>query len=181
MPHPPSCCLARGGYCDRCRLLVGLDGLRVIAVERDDAGGLAVMAESESDVVVCPDVRGRRPPSWPGRGRYGRRAVGGPAGADCVAQAVPSCSKPVCPTCSFVEQAGPIASPRRLLTVRACLLGTQQIRRGHASVAGVLSRFDGVRNLGVDEHVWHPHVQPSRSRTADVAEGADRYGRPQLR
>lgn len=46
MPEPTLCCRARGGYCDRCDLLVGLDGLHVIGVERDDGGRLVVEVES---------------------------------------------------------------------------------------------------------------------------------------
>ncbi|WP_425460100.1 ISL3 family transposase [Humibacillus xanthopallidus] len=77
-----------------------------------------------------------------------------------------------------------MARPRGLLTVRACWWAIEQIRREHASVAGVArqlacswktvwrsirpllealdadpARFDGVATLGVDEHVWH-HVSP---------------------
>jgi hypothetical protein len=42
MPEPRSCCGALGGYCARCDLLVGLEGPHVIAVDRDDGGGLRV-------------------------------------------------------------------------------------------------------------------------------------------
>jgi transposase len=30
MPEPTSCCRVGGGYCDRCDLLVGLEGLHVM-------------------------------------------------------------------------------------------------------------------------------------------------------
>ena len=43
-----------GGYCERCDLLVGLDGLHVIGVERDDGGRLVVEVESEPTVMGCP-------------------------------------------------------------------------------------------------------------------------------
>ncbi len=39
MPEPTVCCRAASGYCERCDLLVGLAGLHVVAVERDDGGG----------------------------------------------------------------------------------------------------------------------------------------------
>ena len=42
-----------GGYCDRCDLLVGLDGLRVIDVARDDHDALTVTVESEPSVTGC--------------------------------------------------------------------------------------------------------------------------------
>jgi len=53
MPEPTSCCPVLGGYCDRCDLLVGLEGLRVIAVERDEGGALTVSVESEPAVMGC--------------------------------------------------------------------------------------------------------------------------------
>jgi transposase len=49
-----SCCRALGCYCDRCDLLVGLDGLRVTAVERDDGGALTVTVESAMEPMGCP-------------------------------------------------------------------------------------------------------------------------------
>lgn len=39
MPEPTSCCAVLGGYCDRCDLLVGLDGLRVVGVDRARGAG----------------------------------------------------------------------------------------------------------------------------------------------
>jgi transposase len=87
-----------------------------------------------------------------------------------------------CPVVTFVEQDETVAVPRAKLTSRACRWAIEQIRREHASVNGVRrqlgtswstvwtsiepilaaaaadeSRFEGVRILGVDEHVWH-HV-----------------------
>jgi hypothetical protein len=38
MPDLTSCCRVHGGYCQRCDVLVGLVGLHVIGVERDDTG-----------------------------------------------------------------------------------------------------------------------------------------------
>ena len=45
MDDPTACCPG-GGYCDRCDLIVGVDGLHVTAVERDGCGGLVVTVES---------------------------------------------------------------------------------------------------------------------------------------
>jgi len=52
--EPTLCCRARGGYCDRCDLLVGLGGLHVIGVDRDDGGALTVTVESAAEVMGCP-------------------------------------------------------------------------------------------------------------------------------
>jgi transposase len=92
------------------------------------------------------------------------------------------CTEPACAGGSFTEQHPGLAGPRALLTVRACWWAIGQIRREHASVAGIArqlgttwrtvwrsirplleamaadeTRFEGVSTLGVDEHVWH-HV-----------------------
>ncbi len=53
MGEPTSCWLSSGGYCDRCDVLVGLDGLRVVGVDRDDGGALTVTVESEPSVMGC--------------------------------------------------------------------------------------------------------------------------------
>jgi transposase len=56
LSEPTACCAARchhdSPYCTRCDLLVGLDGLHVIAVELDSAGGLlTVRVESAPQVM----------------------------------------------------------------------------------------------------------------------------------
>jgi transposase len=92
------------------------------------------------------------------------------------------CVEPKCRAGGWSEQHDGLARPRALLTVRACWWPIAQIRREHASVAGLArqlgtswrtvwrsikplldqmaadpTRFDNVEVLGVDEHVWH-HV-----------------------
>ena len=182
MPEPTLCCRARGGYCDRCDLLVGLDGLHVIGVERDEGGGLRVTVESARTVMGCPacgvvaSSHGRRTvrlvdaPSFgrPVQLRWRKRTW--------------ECPEPSCPIGTFTEQDETIAKPRAMLTVRACRWAVDQLRREHASIAGLArqlattwrtlwrsvgpilqaaaddeSRFAGVTTLGVDEHLWH-HV-----------------------
>jgi len=169
-------------YCDRCDLLVGLDCLHVIGVERDEGGGLRVTVESARTVMGCPacgvvaSSHGRRTvrlvdaPSFgrPVELRWRKRTW--------------ECPEPSCPVGVFTEQDERIAEPRAMLTARACAWAVHQIRREHASVSGVArqlgtawktvwssikpilqaaakdeSRFVGVTTLGVDEHIWH-HV-----------------------
>jgi transposase len=92
------------------------------------------------------------------------------------------CAEPRCPARSWTEQHENVARPRALLTTRACWWAVGQLRREHASVAGIArqlgtswrtvwravapllaemaadeARFADVTSLGVDEHVWH-HV-----------------------
>ena len=182
MPEPTLCCRAGGGYCDRCDLLVGLDGLHMIAVERDGSDRLVVTVESEPQVMGCRScavIAG-------GHGRVDVRLVDAPAFGRPVRIIWRKrrwlCREPVCEVGSFVEQDEAVAAPRALLTTRACRWAIEQIRREHASVNGVrrqlgtgwatvwesikpllaaadadATRFEGVAILGVDEHVWH-HV-----------------------
>jgi transposase len=178
----PTCCRLRGGYCDRCDLLVGLQGLRVIAVERDDGGALTVTVESAPQPMGCPTCG----VVAHGHGRRWVRLVDAPSAGRPVTVVWRKrrwvCPEPACPTGSFVEQDEKLARPRALLTARACRWAIEQLRREHGSVAGLArqlgttwrtvwtsiepllraadadpARFEGVDRLGVDEHVWH-HV-----------------------
>jgi len=190
MCEPTSCCRPGGvsaptSYCDRCDLLVGLDGLHVLAVDVDDGPAghrLTVTVESPPGPMGCPVCgvvavsHGRRvvtlvdAPSFgrPVRVRWRKRTW--------------LCPEPSCGTGVFTEQDEAIAAPRALLSMRACWWAIGQLRREHASVLGLArqlgttwrtvwrsikplleamaadpARFDGVTDLGVDEHVWH-HV-----------------------
>ncbi len=182
MSEPTLCCRARGGYCDRCDLLVGLGGLHVIGVDRDDGGALTVTVESAAEVMGCPmcGVLAHA------HGRVEVHLVDAPAMGAPV-RIVWRKRRWVCPDghCkvrSFVEQDEAVAARRARLTTRAARWAIEQIRREHASVNGIRrqlgcgwrtvwdairpilakadkdpSRFEGVTILGVDEHVWH-HV-----------------------
>jgi transposase len=171
------------GYCVNCDLLVGLPGLRVVAVERTRRGdGLVVTVESPPSLMGCPGcgvvVR-----------IHGRRTVE-MVDAPCFGRPVKlrwrkrtwSCPDPACPVGTFTEQNDDVAAPRALLTARACRWAIEQIRYEHASISGLArqlgttwrtvwrslrpilaraaddeTRFAGVARLGVDEHIWH-HV-----------------------
>jgi transposase len=176
---------AAGIYCANCDALVGLPGVHVIAVERVQARrgeGLVVTVESAPTVMGCP-VCGAVARS------HGRRVVE-LIDSPCFGRPVTvrwrkrtwTCPDPACPSGTFTEQDEQIAPRRGLLTTRACRWAIEQLRREHASAAGLArrlgttwrtvwrsiqptlaraardeSRFAGVRQLGVDEHVWH-HV-----------------------
>lgn len=187
MSEPTACAAARRHhdcrYCSRCELLVGLDGLRVIAVDRDEeAGGLRIVVESPPEPMGC---RACGVIAY----SHGRRDVA-LVDAPCFDRPVRlvwrkrtwRCDAAPCPTGVFTEQDERVARPRALLTTRACWWAINQIRREHAAVSGIArqlgttwntvwasirpllqamaddeSRFTGVSRLGVDEHVWH-HV-----------------------
>ena len=182
MPEPMSCCPGVDGYCDRCDLLVGLNGLHVVAVEGDPGGGLTITVESAREPMGCRSCGVLAH----AHGRVEVRLVDAPAMGRPVRIIWRKrrwvCPDPGCPVGSFVEQDVRIAAPRAKLTTRACRWSIEQIRREHASVNGVRrqlgtgwrtvwesikpllakadqdqARFEGVAILGVDEHVWH-HV-----------------------
>lgn len=171
----------RDTYCSRCDLLVGLNGLRVIGVDRGGAG-LTVRVESPPGPTGCR-LCGVVATS---RGRREVRLVDLP----CFDRPVTliwrkrswRCLEPACEVKSFTEQNETVAAPRALLTTRACWWAVAQIRRENASVSGIArqlgtswntvwssvrpllqamaddpARFEGVSSLGVDEHIWH-HV-----------------------
>jgi len=179
-------CVRRGGgagYCERCDLLVGLDGLRVIAVETGE-GLLTVTVESPSRVMGCPACgvvahsHGRRDVTLIDAPCFGRpvRLIW--------RKRTWRCADPDCEKRAFAETDAGVAGPRALLTTRAAWWAVRQLRREHASILGLSrqlgttwntvwtsvrplleamaddeSRFAGVERLGVDEHIWH-HVSP---------------------
>ncbi len=178
-------CHAHGLYCDNCDLLVGLPGLHVVGVERDP-GGVQVTVESAPVVMGCPSC-GVVASS---HGRRTVRLVDVPCfGAPTLVwwrKRTWSCPEPSCATGVFTEQDEHIAKPRAMLTARACRWVVEQVRREHASIAGLArqlgttwrtvwtsiapilakaaadeTRFAGVTTLGVDEHLWH-HVSPRK-------------------
>ena len=137
MPDSTSCCRAGGGYCQRCDLLLGLPGLHVVGVQRDDAG-LRVEVES-----VRPEVMG-----CPACGviahAHGRQRVE-LIDAPCFTAPVKLwwrkrrwlCPEPMCPVNSFMEQDPDVARPRALLTSRATSWAIGQMWRENASVQGM--------------------------------------------
>ena len=176
MDEPTSCCRSDGGYCDHCNLLVGLAGLRVIGVDRDDSGALSVTVESAPSVMGCRTcgvvavARGRREVSL--------------VDVPCAGRAVRlpwrkrtwRCPEPACPVGAFTEIDDTIARPRALLSARAAWWALGQLHRENASVAGLArqlgttwrtvwravkplleamaadpARFDNVTTLGVDD------------------------------
>ena len=213
MTEPTLCCrgvcVGGHGYCANCDLLVGLDGLHVVRVDRDNGKALVVTLESGLEPVGCPTCgviahsHGRRVvelvdiPCFgrPTRIRWLKRRW--------------ACPEPICPVGTFTEQNEQLARPRALLTTRACWWAVGQLRHEHASVAGIArqlgttwrtvwrsiqpllesmaadeSRFEGVRTLGVDEHVWH-HVSVAergpKELTGMVDLTRDQHGRVRAR
>ncbi|PXY32863.1 transposase [Prauserella coralliicola] len=165
-------------------MLLGLDGVHVEHVDRR-AGVLVVTVSSPPSPTGCPSCgvvavgRGRR-----------RRVLHDVPAATRVRivwrQRVWRCGDADCPRKTFVEQVPGLVAPRGSITTRAIAWAIGQLRREHATIAGLArqlgtswktvwravepelaklaadeTRFDGVTTLGVDEHVWH-HVDPRK-------------------
>jgi transposase len=181
--EPTSPCRDACKPCARCDAFLGIDGVRVVAVERDD-GRLRVTVET--------------PPHLEGCRRCGVVAVGH-GRRDRLLHDIPcfgapvtlvwrkrtyACPDPGCPAGTFSEEAPTLVAARAKLTTRAIWWVIGQLRRDHASIQGAArrlgvdwhtvwdavrpvladladdeDRFAGVSTLGVDEHVWHhtPH------------------------
>jgi len=185
MSQPTACDRARScpdlTYCQRCDVLVGLDGFHVVGVA-DHGGRVQVVVESPAALEGCRTC-GVVAHS------HGRRAVR-LIDVPCFGRPVElvwrkrtwRCEESRCPAGSFTEQRQDLAPPRALLTTRACWWAIGQLRREHASVQGLArqlgttwrtvwnavepllqamasdpARFEHVTTLGVDEHIWH-HV-----------------------
>ena len=205
----PLACACAGSYCDRCDVLVGLDGFHVIDL---DAGGarLRVVVESPPPGPVACPVCGVIARS---HGRRSRRLVDIPSFGRAVELTWRTrtwrCAEPRCSSGSFTEQAPDLAPPRALITTRARWWALRQLRFEGANVRGLArqlgttwrtvwrsveplltamagdeSRFAGVSELGVDEHVWH-HVRVKdrgpKELTGMVDLSRDRRGRVHAR
>ncbi|MGI8722406.1 MAG: ISL3 family transposase [Geodermatophilaceae bacterium] len=160
-------------------MLVGLERFHVVEVA-EQAGRVRVVVETAAEQTGCRACgvvaysHGRRDVvlvDVPGFGRPTRLVW---------RKRTWRCREPACPARSWTERDENLARPRALLTTRACWWAINQMRREHASVLGLArqlgttwntvwrsirplleamaddnSRFDGVSDLGVDEHVWH--------------------------
>ncbi len=81
MSHPTCCCSVSLDRCDRCDLLVGLEGFHLVAVARRECG-LVLDIESCDRCAGCPGCGlNRTRPRARGRGGH-RRALGRGPGAD---------------------------------------------------------------------------------------------------
>src|SRR5450830_264576 len=197
------------GPCPRCDVLLGLDGVEVVAVERDD-GLLRVTVQTPWALMGCPDCgvvassRGRRtrvlhdvPGAVPVEVHWRQRRW--------------ACLDAGCPRGTFSEQVPALVAPRGSITTRAIGWAIGQLRTEHATIHGLArrlsvawwtlwrvvkprledlatdeARFDGVSTLGVDEHVWHhtPHKAATKGPgilTGMVDLSRDQHGRVQAR
>jgi len=168
-------------------VILGIDGARLRAAVRDN-DQLLLEIETVPDVMGCvacgviAESKGRRvvdlvDAPWAGvpvtLRWHKRRWI---------------CHEQHCEVNTFTEEHPGICAPRAKLTTRCTNWALNQLRREHASVAGLARqlgvswdavwsqmrpileakaadefRFDGVTTLGVDEHIWH-HTFPHKAK-----------------
>ena len=165
MEEPTSPCVDACNPCPRCDAFLGIDDVRVVAVERDD-GRLRVTVETRPRLEGCR----RCGVVAVGHGRRERLLHDTPCfGAPVTLvwrKRTYLCPDPGCPVGTFSEEAPTLVEARAKLTTRAIWWVIGQLRRDHASIQGV------ARRLGVD---WHTVWDAVRPVLADLADDEDRF------
>ena len=179
MSHPTCCCSVSLDRCDRCDLLVGLEGFHLMSVARTP-DALVLDVESCNQLVGCPGCG----VIAQGHGRVVVEVIDAPwAGVPVRIRWFKRrwiCREHACQITTFSEQNHSMCAPRARLGVRAIRWAIRQLRFEGATILGLArqlgttwntvwshikpclqaasddpARFAGVRVLGVDEHVWH--------------------------
>ena len=179
MSHPTCCCCVSLDRCDRCDLLVGLEGFHLMSVARTP-GALVLDVESCNQLAGCPGCG----VIAQGHGRVVVEVIDAPwAGVPVRIRWHKRrwiCRETTCQIATFSEQNHSMCAPRARLGVRAIRWAIRQLRFEGATIAGLArqlattwntvwshikpclqaasedpARFAGVQVLGVDEHVWH--------------------------
>ncbi|MGH8839021.1 MAG: ISL3 family transposase [Jiangellaceae bacterium] len=167
-------------WCARADALLGVAGMHVLDIVRDDCGRLVVTVECDDDAGGCPGcgVLGV------GHGRREHLAHDAPCfGAITVLRwrkRVWRCAEPACEVGTF-SQAHELIPPRSRLTSRAVSWATDALSHDDTTVSALArrlgvdwhtcwdaieaeaerrlahpARLTGVSTLGVDEHIWRP-------------------------
>ncbi|PJI95196.1 ISL3 family transposase [Luteimicrobium subarcticum] len=189
-------------------MLLGLPEVSVESVERAETS-MTVTVSTPWHLMGCPDCE----VVAPSRGRRRRVLHDVPHGDVRVRlvwrQRTWRCPEAACPRGTFTEQVPTLVAARGSITVRAVAWAIGQLRREHATIAGLArrlavswwalwraikpvlerlagdeSRFAGVRSLGVDEHIWHHgdrHVRGPKELTGMVDLTRDEKGRVHAR
>ena len=179
MSHPTCCCSVSLDRCDRCDLLVGLEGFHLMSVARTP-DALVLDVESCNQLAGCPGCG----VIAQGHGRVVVEVIDAPwAGVPVRIRWLKRrwiCRERTCQTVTFLEHSEKVCAPRARLGVRAIRWAIRQLRFEGATIAGLArqlattwntvwshikpclqaasddpARFAGVQVLGVDERVWH--------------------------
>ena len=178
MSHPTCCCVSLD-RCDRCDLLIDLEGFHLMSAARTPQA-LVLDVESCNQLVGCPGCG----VIAQGHGRVVVEVIDAPwAGVPARIRWFKRrwmCRERTCQTVTFLEHDERVCAPRARLGARAIRWAIRQLRFEGATILGLArqlgttcntvwshikpclqvasddpARFAGVRVLGVDEHVWH--------------------------
>ena len=179
MPNSTCACSDALDRCGRCDLLLGFPSLHLVAVTQAPTG-LVLEAESCDPVTGCPGCG----VIATGHGRVAVELIDAPGAGRPVRIRWRKrrwiCPEDRCEVTTFIEQDPEVCAPRGLLSTRAIRWAISQLRREAATIQGLArqlgatwntlwaqiqpvlaqaagdpSRFEDVRVIGVDEHIWH--------------------------
>ena len=179
MSHSTCCWPVSLDRCDRCDLLVDLEGFHLVAAARRECA-LVLDIDSCDRCAGCPGCGVNRSRSRARGGGGDRRALG-PGSRQGSGGTIRRwmCRERTCQTVTFLEHDERVCAPRARLGTRAIRWAIRQLRFEGATIAGLArqlattwntvwshikpplpkphlnpTRFAGVQVLGVDEHVW---------------------------
>ena len=153
MSHPTCCCSVSLDRCDRCDLLVGLEGFHLMSVARTP-DALVLDVESCNQLVGCPGCG----VIAQGHGRVVVEVIDAPWAG------VPArfwwfkrrwiCRETTCQTVIFLEHDERVCAPRARLGVRAIRWAIRQLRFEGATISGL------ARQLGTTWNTVWSHIKP---------------------
>ena len=136
MSHPTCCCSVSLDRCDRCDLLVDLEGFHLIAVARRECG-LVLDIESCDHFAGCPGCG----VIAQGHGRVVVEVIDAPwAGVPARIRWFKRrwiCREHTCQIATFIEQNHSVCAPRARLSVRAIRWAIRQLRFEGATISGL--------------------------------------------
>ena len=136
MSHPTCCCCASLDRCDRCDLLVGLEGFHLMSVARTP-DALVLDVESCNQLAGCPGCG----VIAQGHGRMVVEVIDAPwAGVPVRIRWHKRrwiCREHACQIATFIEQNHSVCAPRARLGVRAIRWAIRQLRFEGATIAGL--------------------------------------------
>ena len=160
MSHPTCCCSVSLDRCDRCDLLVDLEGFHLMsAVRTPDA--LVLDVESCNQLAGCPDCG----VIAQGHGRVVVEVIDAPwAGVPVRIRWHKRrwiCREHTCQITTFAEQNHSVCAPRARLGVRAIRWAIRQLRVEGATIAGLARQLATTWNT-----VWS-HIKPCLQAASD--------------
>ena len=161
MSHPTCCCSVSLGRCDRCDLLVDLEGFHLMSVARTP-DALVLDRESCDCCAGCPGcgLNRSRPRS---RGRGGLSTRPGPGSRQGSGGTIRRwiCREHACQIATFIEQNHSVCTPRARLGTRAIRWAIRQLRFEGATTCGLARQLATTWNT-----VWS-HIKPCLQAASD--------------